>query len=64
MKLEVHNLGLEVQQVQIDIISSSSAFLVGDNEQLTLTSFFDTPPSSYTIESFVPLAGERDESSG
>lgn len=57
MKLVVHNWGLNVGDIQIGDVSGSSVFLIGDNELMTLNSFFDTPPESYTIGNIVPLAG-------
>ncbi|WP_284139458.1 MULTISPECIES: spore gernimation protein GerPD [unclassified Virgibacillus] len=56
MNLEVHNWDLNVQNVQVKVVTSSSVFLIGDNEEITLSSFFDTPPESYIIGSVVPLA--------
>lgn len=58
MLLEVHNYGLNVGNVHIDAIASSSTFLIGDNETIVLSSFFDTPPESYVITNLVPLAPE------
>lgn len=56
MNMEVHNWGLNVGNVQIDNVSASSVFLIGDNEEIILSSFFDTPPEAYTVGSLVPLA--------
>ncbi|SHG22163.1 spore gernimation protein GerPD [Ornithinibacillus halophilus] len=56
MNLEVHNWGLNVENVQIDAIGSSSIFLIGDNEEIKLSSFYDTPPESYTVGNLIPLA--------
>ncbi|SET14073.1 spore germination protein PD [Oceanobacillus limi] len=56
MNIEVHNWGLQVGDIKIDAIASSSVFLIGDNEQITLSSFFDTPPESYEVGLLVPLA--------
>ncbi|MBP1947288.1 spore germination protein PD [Virgibacillus litoralis] len=55
--MEVHNWGLQVGNVQIDAITSSSVFLVGDSEDIILSSFFDTPPEATMIGSIVPLSG-------
>ncbi|WP_042149090.1 spore gernimation protein GerPD [Paucisalibacillus sp. EB02] len=56
MNIEVHNWGLCVGNVAIETVASSSVFLIGDNEEIKLSSFFDTPPESYIVGSLVPLA--------
>ncbi|QHE51385.1 spore gernimation protein GerPD [Pontibacillus sp. HMF3514] len=56
MKYEVHNCGLNVGNIQIAGVSSSSVFLIGDNEHISLSSIFDTPPESLIVGPFVPLA--------
>ncbi|WP_029190967.1 hypothetical protein [Ornithinibacillus scapharcae] len=56
MNIEVHNWGLCVGDVTIDTVASSSVFLIGDNEEMKLSSFFDTPPESYVLGNIVPLA--------
>lgn len=56
MNLEVHNWGLNVGNVQIDAITASSVFLIGDNDDMMLSSFFDTPPEAFTVGAIVPLA--------
>ncbi|API91045.1 putative spore germination protein GerPD [Virgibacillus pantothenticus] len=56
MYMEVHNWGLNIGNVQVDNISSSSVLLIGDNEEFLLSSFFDTPPEAFTIGNIVPLA--------
>ncbi|SDJ87831.1 spore gernimation protein GerPD [Sediminibacillus albus] len=68
MRFEVHNWGVNVDNIQISGISSSSVLLIGDNEEINLQSFFDTPPESYIVGSLVPLGRnqtgsdcERDE---
>lgn len=58
MIFEVHNWHLSVGNVQIDTIASSSVFLIGDNEEFILSSFYDTPPESYVIGSIVPTREE------
>lgn len=60
MKFEVHNCGLNVGNVQITGVASSSVFLIGDTEQITLSSIFDTPPESLIVGPFVPLARLED----
>ncbi|KGX92639.1 spore germination protein GerPD [Pontibacillus halophilus JSM 076056 = DSM 19796] len=49
MCFEVHNYGLTVGQVRILGVSSSSVFLIGDNEEMYLSSIFDTPPESIIV---------------
>nr|WP_279326553.1 spore gernimation protein GerPD [Bacillus kexueae] len=39
-------------------VSSSSVFLIGDTNTITMSSIFDTPPESLIIGPFVPLAPE------
>ncbi|WP_085992767.1 spore gernimation protein GerPD [Oceanobacillus senegalensis] len=57
MIMEVHNWGLCVEKVEIDSVGASSVFLIGDNESIVLSSFFDTPPESYKVGNLVPLFG-------
>lgn len=56
MNIEVHNWGLNVGNIQITAITASSIFLIGDNEEIILSSFFDTPPESYALGPIVPVA--------
>lgn len=56
MYMEVHNWGLNIGNVRVDNISSSSILLIGDNEELLLSSYFDTPPEAFTLGNIVPLA--------
>ncbi|MGY0692821.1 spore gernimation protein GerPD [Virgibacillus sp. FSP13] len=56
MNLEVHNWGLNVGNVEVDAITASSVFLIGDNDEMMLASFFDTPPEAFTVGNVVPLA--------
>ncbi|WP_113868622.1 spore gernimation protein GerPD [Paraliobacillus ryukyuensis] len=56
MNFEVHNWGLHVGGIDITAVSSSSTFLVGDCEWMQLQSYYDTPPESYIVGSFVPLS--------
>ncbi|GGA73753.1 spore gernimation protein GerPD [Ornithinibacillus halotolerans] len=58
MNLEVHNWGLSVGDVAIELVASSSVFLIGDNEEIKLSSFLDTPPESYVIGNLVPLSAQ------
>ncbi|WP_163537105.1 spore gernimation protein GerPD [Gracilibacillus sp. YIM 98692] len=56
MKYDVHNWNLEVGNISIVGVSSSSLFLVGDSHEIKLSSQFDTPPESYIVGAQVPLA--------
>jgi spore germination protein PD len=56
MNIEVHNWGINVGNIQVEGVSSSSVLLIGDNEQIYLSSFFDTPPESFTSTNILPLA--------
>ncbi|MBU5266209.1 spore gernimation protein GerPD [Virgibacillus proomii] len=56
MIMEVHNWGLNVGNIQVDNVSASSVFLIGDNDEFILSSFFDTPPEAFTVGNIVPLA--------
>lgn len=59
MNMQVENKELTVGSVQITGVSSSSVFLIGDTQCITLSSIFDTPPESLIIGPLVPLAGEK-----
>ncbi|SEU03842.1 spore germination protein PD [Salinibacillus kushneri] len=59
MNFTVHNWGLNVGHIQITGVSSSSVFLVGDNETIKLSSMFDTPPESYIVGSIIPFGAGR-----
>ncbi|WP_102028007.1 spore gernimation protein GerPD [Salirhabdus sp. Marseille-P4669] len=56
MYFTVHNWGLNVGNIQVQAVASSSVFLVGDNEHIKLSSMFDTPPESYIVGTAVPLS--------
>ncbi|KRE73768.1 MULTISPECIES: hypothetical protein [Paenibacillus] len=56
--LHVENKQICVGDVRIVGVSSSSVFLIGDTEVISLSSMFDTPPESVIIAPFVPLASE------
>lgn len=58
MKLEVVNKEISVGSVRIIGVSSSSLFLIGDTQIVTLSSIFDTPPESLIVGPLVPLAPE------
>jgi spore germination protein PD len=54
----VYNKGLNVGDIHILGVSSSSLFLIGDAETIQLAATFDTPPESLIIGPFVPLGPE------
>ncbi|MFC0470359.1 spore gernimation protein GerPD [Halalkalibacter kiskunsagensis] len=56
MNFTVVNKSICVDNIRIIGVSSSSVFLVGDTDSITLSSVFDTPPESLIIGPFVPLA--------
>lgn len=56
MKFTVVNRCIDVGNIKVVGVSSSSLFLVGDMERVTLSSTFDTPPESLVIGPFVPLS--------
>ncbi|MDF2814114.1 MAG: gerPD [Paenibacillus sp.] len=59
MNMQVVNKGVQIGNIQVTGVSSSSIFLIGDTELVTLSSIFDTPPESLLIGPLVPLAPER-----
>ncbi|UOQ43478.1 spore gernimation protein GerPD [Halobacillus salinarum] len=54
----VYNYGLHVGRIQVRGVTTSSVFLIGDNKTIRTNSFFDTPPESLIVGSFVPLEEE------
>jgi spore germination protein PD len=56
MNFTVVNRDLQVGAIRIVGVSSSSVFLIGDTNTITLSSVFDTPPEALIIGAFVPLA--------
>ncbi|MFD1017797.1 spore gernimation protein GerPD [Thalassobacillus hwangdonensis] len=56
MSFIVHNWGLHVGNIEVTGVTSSSVFLIGDNEQIRLNSYFDTPAESLIIGTYVPLS--------
>ncbi len=56
MNFTVVNHNISVGNIQVRGVSSSSIFLVGDTDNISLSSVFDTPPESLIIGPFVPLA--------
>lgn len=59
LNLHVENKQLFVGDVRIVGVASSSIFLIGDTEVISLSSMFDTPPESVIISPFVPLPSEE-----
>ncbi|MBB6452998.1 spore germination protein PD [Salirhabdus euzebyi] len=57
MNFTVHNQGLNVGNIQVTGVASSSVLLIGDNETIKLSSMYDTPPESYIVGSVVPFGG-------
>lgn len=55
MNFTVVNKGIQVGDVNIVGVASSSLVLIGDTEIINLSSTFDTPPESLIIGPFVPL---------
>ncbi len=58
MNFTVVNHNICVGSIEVMGVSSSSIFLVGDTDSVSLSSVFDTPPESLIIGPFVPLAPE------
>ncbi|GLI09953.1 putative spore germination protein GerPD [Paenibacillus tyrfis] len=59
MNLQVENKQICVGNIQVEGVASSSVFLIGDTEVISLSSVFDTPPESLIIGPLVPLASGR-----
>ncbi|MDF2669967.1 MAG: spore gernimation protein GerPD [Paenibacillus sp.] len=59
MNMSVVNKEVQIGNIEVIGVSSSSVFLIGDTEIITLSSIFDTPPESLVIGPLVPLAPER-----
>ncbi len=55
MNLQIYNEELQVGNMQVEAVSSSSIVLIGDAETIQLSSIFDTPAESLIIGPFVPL---------
>lgn len=58
MNFTVVNHNISVGYIDIIGVASSSVFLVGDTDTISLSSVFDTPPESLIIGPFVPLASK------
>ncbi len=59
MEFTVINHELSVGTIRIIGVSTSSLFLIGDSQVITLSSIFDTPPESLIIGPLVPLSPEQ-----
>jgi spore germination protein PD len=55
MNFTVVNKEISVGDIRIIGVTSSSVFLIGDADVITLSSLFDTPPESLIIGPLVPL---------
>lgn len=55
MNFQVYNRDLNVGNIRVVGVSSSSLLMIGDTETIQLASAFDTPPESLIIGPFVPL---------
>lgn len=56
MNFNVTNHQLEVCQVHVGAVASSSIFLIGDAYCIHLHSMFDTPPESLIISPYIPIS--------
>lgn len=56
MNFTVVNKDLQVGAIRVTGVSSSSVFLIGDTNTVSLSSVFDTPPESLIIGPLVPLS--------
>ncbi len=56
MNFTVVNRDIQVGTIRVVGVSSSSVFLIGDTQTISLSSIFDTPPESLIIGPLVPLA--------
>lgn len=58
MNFTVINRHLQVDAIRIVGVASSSLFLIGDTNTVSLSSIFDTPAESLIIGPFQPLEAE------
>jgi len=56
VNFQVYNRDLNVGNIRVIGVSSSSLLMVGDAETIQLASAFDTPAESLIIGPFVPLS--------
>lgn len=55
MKIEVVNKEISVGEIRIIAVASSSVVLIGDTDEVTLSSMLDSPPEIVTVGPIVPL---------
>lgn len=60
VQLHVVNKKIQVNQIRIVGVASSSVVLVGDTEAINCSSIFDTPPESLIIGPITPFAPESE----
>lgn len=53
--MHVDNGPVNVGSIRIIGVTSSASLLIGDTEQMTLYSYFDTPPESVFLGPLAPL---------
>ncbi|OEF99590.1 spore gernimation protein GerPD [Vulcanibacillus modesticaldus] len=58
MEFTVINHGISIGDIKIGAVASSAVFLIGDAQEITPSSIFDTPPESLIIGPMVPLSPE------
>jgi spore germination protein PD len=58
MNFQVYNRDIQVGDIRVIGVSSSSILMVGDAESIQLVSAFDTPAESLIMGPFVPLGVE------
>lgn len=61
VRLEVTNGPVYVGTIRILGITSSASLLIGDTDEMTLYSFFDTPPESVVVGPLAPLPAPPEE---
>jgi spore germination protein PD len=59
LNFHVENKQITVGDVRIIGVASASVFLIGDTEEIILSSMFDTPPESIIVGPLVPLPAGR-----
>ncbi|REE88688.1 spore germination protein PD [Paenibacillus taihuensis] len=60
MQLNVVNHVLAVGSIQLTGVASASMLQIGDTEQISLVSMFDTPPESVIVGPMAPLEEPED----
>lgn len=55
MKIEVVNKEISVGDIRIIAVASSSLVLIGDTDEVTLSSMLDSPPEIVQVGPIVPL---------